>query len=304
MTKPRRRHLHLRAAADRAGGDQHGDVLAADPDAAPARRERSRALRQWSFYSGVALIVAVLVSPLAGLQRRAVLGAHGRAPPDRRPRRAAARARPHRPAAGADPANRASSTACACSPTRSSRCRCGRSISTSGTSPLGRTRPRCTTTASTRCSTCASSSSAPTCGCALLRPVAQADVVYHRLARRATSSRSGSWARRSANAFPLRRRRVLPPAYGPGEAAHGLAPGTDQVVAGSIMMVEESLLTIGLFCWLFLRAARENDERQELLDLAVRARCPADRRARRPRRSARAADEISGPASSADAEQR
>ena len=58
------------------------------------------------------------------------------------------------------------------------------------------------------------------------------------------------------------------PAYGPGEAAHGLSPATDQVVAGSIMMVEESLLTIGLFCWLFLRAARENDERQELLDLA------------------------------------
>lgn len=57
-------------------------------------------------------------------------------------------------------------------------------------------------------------------------------------------------------------------AYAPGEAAHGVAPGDDQVIAGSIMMVEESLLTIGLFCWLFLRAARENDERQELLDLA------------------------------------
>jgi putative membrane protein len=59
------------------------------------------------------------------------------------------------------------------------------------------------------------------------------------------------------------------PAYGPGEAAHGISPADDQVVAGSIMMVEESLLTIGLFCWLFLRAARENDERQELLDLAA-----------------------------------
>lgn len=58
-------------------------------------------------------------------------------------------------------------------------------------------------------------------------------------------------------------------AYAPGEAAHGISPADDQVVAGSIMMVEESLLTIGLFCWLFLRAARENDERQELLDLAA-----------------------------------
>jgi cytochrome c oxidase assembly factor CtaG len=58
-------------------------------------------------------------------------------------------------------------------------------------------------------------------------------------------------------------------AYRSGEAAHGLAPDSDQIVAGSIMMVEESLLTIGLFCWLFLRAAREGDERQELLDLAA-----------------------------------
>ena len=34
------------------------------------------------------------------------------------------------------------------------------------------------------------------------------------------------------------------------------------------MMVEGSLVTIGLFCWLFLRAARETDERQDLLELA------------------------------------
>ena len=34
------------------------------------------------------------------------------------------------------------------------------------------------------------------------------------------------------------------------------------------MMVEESLLTLGLFCWLFLRVARESEQRQELLDYA------------------------------------
>jgi hypothetical protein len=34
------------------------------------------------------------------------------------------------------------------------------------------------------------------------------------------------------------------------------------------MMIEESLLTLGLFCWLFLRTAREAEERQELLDFA------------------------------------
>jgi cytochrome c oxidase assembly factor CtaG len=58
-------------------------------------------------------------------------------------------------------------------------------------------------------------------------------------------------------------------AYRAGEHAHGLASDSDQVVAGSVMMVEESLLTIALFCWLFLQAARQSDERQELLDLAA-----------------------------------
>ena len=55
-------------------------------------------------------------------------------------------------------------------------------------------------------------------------------------------------------------------------------PTADQVAAGGLMMVEESFLTIGLFCWLFLRVARENEERQELLDYAVAAR-PRARRA-------------------------
>jgi putative membrane protein len=43
---------------------------------------------------------------------------------------------------------------------------------------------------------------------------------------------------------------------------------TDQVIAGSIMMVEGSVLTLALGCWLFLRAARHGEERQELLELA------------------------------------
>jgi cytochrome c oxidase assembly factor CtaG len=44
---------------------------------------------------------------------------------------------------------------------------------------------------------------------------------------------------------------------------------TDQTTAAAIMMVEGSLLTLVLFGWLFLRAAREGEERQELLDLAA-----------------------------------
>jgi hypothetical protein len=34
------------------------------------------------------------------------------------------------------------------------------------------------------------------------------------------------------------------------------------------MMVEESILTLCLLCWLFLRTAREGEERQDLLDFA------------------------------------
>ena len=53
---------------------------------------------------------------------------------------------------------------------------------------------------------------------------------------------------------------------------------TDQVLAGSIMMVEGSLLTLGLGCWLFLRAARQGEERQRLLELAQDRGVPLDER--------------------------
>jgi cytochrome c oxidase assembly factor CtaG len=71
-------------------------------------------------------------------------------------------------------------------------------------------------------------------------------------------------------------------AYAAGEAAHRISPESDQVVAGSVMMVEESLLTIALFCWLFLKAAAESDERQELVELAAARGVPLaeDRAAR------------------------
>ena len=63
--------------------------------------------------------------------------------------------------------------------------------------------------------------------------------------------------------------KVFYPFYISGDAAHHIRPIADQNLAGAIMMVEESLLTLGLFCWLFLRTARESEERQELLDLAT-----------------------------------
>jgi cytochrome c oxidase assembly factor CtaG len=66
--------------------------------------------------------------------------------------------------------------------------------------------------------------------------------------------------------------------YAPGERAHDISPHTDQVIAGSTMMVEGSILTLCLFCWLFLRSAREGQERQELLELAAAGGVELDER--------------------------
>jgi cytochrome c oxidase assembly factor CtaG len=62
---------------------------------------------------------------------------------------------------------------------------------------------------------------------------------------------------------------VFYPYYHAGDAHHHLGQLTDQITAGAVMMVEESILTIALFCWLFLKVAREGEQRQELLDYAT-----------------------------------
>jgi cytochrome c oxidase assembly factor CtaG len=59
------------------------------------------------------------------------------------------------------------------------------------------------------------------------------------------------------------------PYYRAGDAHWHISQMADQVSAAGVMMVEESLLTIGLFCWLFLKVAREGEERQRLLDYAA-----------------------------------
>jgi putative membrane protein len=61
---------------------------------------------------------------------------------------------------------------------------------------------------------------------------------------------------------------VFYPYYLKGDAHFHISPLADQSIAGAIMMVEESILTLGLFCWLFLRTARESEERQLLLEFA------------------------------------
>lgn len=61
---------------------------------------------------------------------------------------------------------------------------------------------------------------------------------------------------------------VFYPYYLHGDAVYNISPLADQNVAGAIMMVEESILTLCLFCWLFLKTAKEAEERQNLLDYA------------------------------------
>lgn len=66
--------------------------------------------------------------------------------------------------------------------------------------------------------------------------------------------------------------------YRAGERTHHISPQSDQVIAGALMMVEGSILTICLFGWLFLRSAREGQERQELLELAAAGGVALDER--------------------------
>jgi cytochrome c oxidase assembly factor CtaG len=61
---------------------------------------------------------------------------------------------------------------------------------------------------------------------------------------------------------------VLYPEYAPGAAEHGLSPLSDQGAAGMVMMVESGLVTFGVLAWIFFRWARQDSERQRLVDLA------------------------------------
>jgi cytochrome c oxidase assembly factor CtaG len=85
--------------------------------------------------------------------------------------------------------------------------------------------------------------------------------------------------------------KVFYPDYRLGEVKHGISALTDQGIAGSIMMLEGSIVTLGLFAWLFLRAAAESERKQGLLDLAAAQGVELDeRRAARAVAAGRAAE--------------
>jgi cytochrome c oxidase assembly factor CtaG len=61
---------------------------------------------------------------------------------------------------------------------------------------------------------------------------------------------------------------VLYPVYSETDARRGLNPLSDQNMAGGAMMLVQIAITTGLLCWLFVRFAQQEEERQRLLDLA------------------------------------
>ena len=56
--------------------------------------------------------------------------------------------------------------------------------------------------------------------------------------------------------------------YDPGRADWNVGAASDQAMAGGLMMLEGSVLTICLLAWLFLKTAKQTDERQELVEFA------------------------------------
>jgi cytochrome c oxidase assembly factor CtaG len=62
---------------------------------------------------------------------------------------------------------------------------------------------------------------------------------------------------------------VFYPYYASGERQYGIGPLQDQGIAGAIMMVTDSVVTLGLFGWLFMRTAAESERKQELIEFAA-----------------------------------
>jgi cytochrome c oxidase assembly factor CtaG len=59
---------------------------------------------------------------------------------------------------------------------------------------------------------------------------------------------------------------VFYPYYVQADPRWGITPLHDQALAGTVMMIEGSLVTVAALAWLFLRLAAEGELRQELLE--------------------------------------
>ena len=101
---------------------------------------------------------------------------------------------------------------------------------------------------------------------------------------------------------------ALYPVYAAGEAYWEISPLTDQGIAGMIMMIEGSIVTLGVLAWTLLRWAARDTEKQRLLDLAAERGVPltAERaeRAVRAGHGGRLEEQITGTPSAPDAKRR
>ncbi len=61
---------------------------------------------------------------------------------------------------------------------------------------------------------------------------------------------------------------VFYPYYRANDLRVGLTPLEDQKLAGGVMMLEQMLIGVAVLTWLFIRATRQDEMRQQLLDLA------------------------------------
>jgi cytochrome c oxidase assembly factor CtaG len=71
---------------------------------------------------------------------------------------------------------------------------------------------------------------------------------------------------------------VFYPHYAATAADAGRSAIADQSAAGAVMLVEESIVMVGLFGWLLARALRDAGRRQELAELAAALDVPIDER--------------------------
>jgi cytochrome c oxidase assembly factor CtaG len=62
---------------------------------------------------------------------------------------------------------------------------------------------------------------------------------------------------------------IFYPDYSATAEAAGITPIADQSTAGAILMGECTILALCIFAWVFLRWAKEDIEKQDLLDLAI-----------------------------------
>jgi cytochrome c oxidase assembly factor CtaG len=84
---------------------------------------------------------------------------------------------------------------------------------------------------------------------------------------------------------------VFYPIYAESEQAGGISALTDQGIAGAVLAAQSAVIMISVLAWILLSWAKEDTERQELIDLADRLQVPlSEERAKRAAAAGRGAE--------------